>query len=62
MWCWLKARNAMSLFKLILESSLIPVTDAIIHTVYQVLGRVGRNLRQVKNRVEGKKRQQNERK
>lgn len=50
----------MSLFKLILESSLIPVTDAIIHTVYQVLGRVGRNLRQVKNRVEGEKRQQNE--
>lgn len=45
----------MSLFKLILESSLIPVTDAIIHTVYQVLGRVGRDLRQVKNRVQGKK-------
>lgn len=53
----------MSLFKLILQSSLIPVTDAIIHTVYQGLGRVGRNLHQVKKRAEGeKKRQQNEQK
>jgi len=45
----------MSLFKFILERAVIPVTDAIIHIVHHVLERVGRNLRQVNNRVEGEK-------